>query len=510
MSVTTIRPDSTIADGTSTIGGGAGSRHAALSDDSTATYVDVTGGSFFASMTLGFPDPGLPAGAVPTAGIIRVAGAVTSTGTATLGSALALGPQVATTTVDFRSTGFATLQTVFAGGDLSQRAASFWRVQGTSGVNLRLREVYLDIYYVTKPTVVANAPNGTLENTNRPTVLWTPSYDELSAGQFGYEVKIFTSAQYSAGGFNPSTSTAYAQTPTTTGSPFGDAYSFGFPLGKVTSWVVNKSLPNGDYRAYVRTIGRTNGILQYSDWDFESFSVNVSPPDAPAVALTSEPSNLRVKIDVTPDNSPITTDGFVLERSVDGGATWEYMNWFSGGSPKTAYDYRAPSGVPVSYRAAAWNDTDTSGRLYSAYTTEAISPDLPWRIVHPTDPSLSLNLEDHPDVYLRSVPGYSVAARQTVEQPLNRSDVVVHQDTTGPDTGQIVFMVDGVEPQERVRALLNSDASSLLLAGRASDAWRDRWVVFGDRDVTRVVDQSWSGLHDVTLNWTEVTRAPGQ
>jgi hypothetical protein len=42
MSLTTLRPTSTAANGSSTIGGGAGSRHAALTDDSDSTNVDFT------------------------------------------------------------------------------------------------------------------------------------------------------------------------------------------------------------------------------------------------------------------------------------------------------------------------------------------------------------------------------------------------------------------------------------------------------------------------------------
>ena len=59
MSISTLRPSSTIANGSSSIGGGAGSRHAALNDDSDTTYVDVTGGSFFSPFSVGFTDPGL-------------------------------------------------------------------------------------------------------------------------------------------------------------------------------------------------------------------------------------------------------------------------------------------------------------------------------------------------------------------------------------------------------------------------------------------------------------------
>src|SRR5690242_6286437 len=85
MSSTTLRPTSTVTNGSSSIGGGAGSRHAALSDDSDTTYVDLTGNFLAGTSTVfGFSDPGLDPDAIVLSAVARVKAKVAS-GTSTVG-----------------------------------------------------------------------------------------------------------------------------------------------------------------------------------------------------------------------------------------------------------------------------------------------------------------------------------------------------------------------------------------------------------------------------------------
>src|SRR5436190_13801155 len=60
MTVAITRPDATASNGSTTIGGGAASRHAALNDNSDATYVDLPGP--YNPATIQMAEPVLPAG----------------------------------------------------------------------------------------------------------------------------------------------------------------------------------------------------------------------------------------------------------------------------------------------------------------------------------------------------------------------------------------------------------------------------------------------------------------
>lgn len=502
MSTTTLRPNATVANGTSTIGGGAASRHAALSDNSDTTYVDVAGNVLAnTAMSIGFAEPSLTAGSVILAGYLRIRAKAASGTSASSGQSLTLdgGDGAAANAVPVTGV-IQTATVLYAGGDGSDLIAAFWRV---GSVSVRLYEAYIDVRYVTPPTVTVGAPTGTLTETNRPTVSFTPTYDADSPGQYGYEVKVFDDATYGGGGFDPDTSTptAMAVRPESRSDNYSPSAPV-YPLGTATSWDVDESLPNDTYRAYVRVANLVGGEVQWSDWAYSGFIVNVTPPDPPAVVLTDQPSDLRIKVDVTPDNSPIATDGFIVQRSVDGGTTWELVEAVLSGSPSTIYSYRFQSGAEVSYRAAGWNDT-ASGRLYSAWTTATVTPTANWRIIHPTDPTLSFAIEDRPDSWMRSQPSISKPARVSFNQPLSRTDTVGTQDTPGPDSGQITFASKFAKLSD-LDTLLASGAPALLLAGRAQDGWRDRWVVFGDREDARIVDQSFVDLFDVTLAWTEV------
>jgi hypothetical protein len=269
----------------------------------------------------------------------------------------------------------------------------------------------------------------------------------------------------------------------------------------VTSFAIPEALPNDTYRAYVRVKDQH----QWSDWAYSQFTVSVTPPDPPTAVVTDQPAQGRVAIAVTPDNSPVATDGLLIERSLDGGDTWEAMR--SGeeatSSAHTFYDYEAPSGVEVTYRASGWNDTST-GRLYSSALVFTHTHEGNWWIKHPHRPSLNVAL------FMRGNATRSKAMRQAEHQAAGRSDVVIYQDTPGPDKGEITFMVEEFDGEEAdaLDAILDS-GSVLLLAGRAQDAWRDRWVVFGDRTTTRLEDKSFIGESDVSLSWTEVARPDG-
>lgn len=126
-------------------------------------------------------------------------------------------------------------------------------------------------------TTVISSPSGTVTNTTRPTINWSvtdPNNDGLGA----WAVKVFTDAQYLAAGFNPETST-----PTLSGS----GPSTFFPQWKATA-----ALPNGTYRAYMKTTSST--YLVTSPWAFSGFVMNVTVPPAPTLTAVADVAGARI------------------------------------------------------------------------------------------------------------------------------------------------------------------------------------------------------------------------
>lgn len=188
--------------------------------------------------------------------------------------------------------------------------------------NDKLQEVaavYVYVYYNVRPTVVVTDPveGSNLTLTNAPLIKWTYTDPDGDANH-NSRVKIFSAAQYGAVGFDPETSVATQ-----------DSGDLGVGL---VQWQSAALGDNGTYRAYVKV----KDHLQWSLWDYNQFTVNIVPPGspgsqqpgAPVLTATEEINSARVRLNVAEGTSP-TADSFVIERSEDGGATWEEMR----GSP---------------------------------------------------------------------------------------------------------------------------------------------------------------------------------
>ena len=96
---------------------------------------------------------------------------------------------------------------------------------------------YFEVTYVEKPVVSGVAPDGTISDTNQPVILWGTTLDADGGPQHAARIKIFTAAQYGAGGFDPALSAPTIDS--------GDIF------GTADSWTVSQILPDGTYRAYV-------------------------------------------------------------------------------------------------------------------------------------------------------------------------------------------------------------------------------------------------------------------
>jgi len=288
MTLVTLRPDSTV----SSSGLAAGNPHTALSDNSDGTTVGAAGGSAAtATMTLGTST--LPAGAVTKSltGRLKAKASSLTPGAHKMRLTKADG----TVLVDWYDQSW--------GSSLTTRSSSSVAWTGTQadvdGLRVWLHvnpkqanpysivaaEAYCDLRYVAQPTVTLDSAVVTLDSL---AVGWTYSQPDSDGGaQSQWMVRVFTSVQYGAGGFDGATSTALAE-----------ASGVG-----TTNTATITGLPDGTlYKVYVRAADVVNGAALWSAWVVSStFSVTTTRAEVLSVTPTATPATARVDLAVTRD-----------------------------------------------------------------------------------------------------------------------------------------------------------------------------------------------------------------
>lgn len=499
MTVVTTRPNSTISNAGWTVSGGVANAHTALSDDSSATAGVVSSGTASASVELGIALPSLPSGAKFVSASCRIKARNTGGGSfsplldtqlSVNGKVFAGQQQITwTTTTQYSAAGGVVDDSITAlEATMTRRASTAdWHT-------LLVTELEVVSVYATKPTVTVTAPTGTI-TANKPTVKWTPSLDSDGGAQTHYEIKVFTAATVAGGGFSAGSSAA--------------EYGSGIVSSAAKSKQIPQPLIDGGYSSYVRVAQTVNGVQHWSNWSGQAFTIDGPNPGNPTVTLTPEPTSGRVKIALasTPGQTGSSTNAYEVQRSIDGGTSWRQIRTVQGAgrtTGSTIYDYEAPLGSAVQYRAAA---IDTTTESYSGWTTASTTLNTTsWWLKHPTIPSLRVEL-----VFgrIRSVGGYQRDARQATFHPLGAKHAVVISDTPGPRTGQLVTRLDTVAEQDALAALFASASVVLVQAPAGDHGWVDRWCSFASHDVEKVIDHSWSTLTWDTLPWTEVARPTG-
>lgn len=162
------------------------------------------------------------------------------------------------------------------------------RVKGESAgggsTAARLYEYYVEVDIRTKPTISGVGPTGANPGTTRtPTATWTFTDPDGQQGQYGYRVKVFSEAQYLAGGFDPETSAA--------------TWDSGDTISASQNRQVGAPLADGAYRMYVKASKDFRGGHWFSDWSYSSFSISDTPavptsvtPASGATVTTSKPT----------------------------------------------------------------------------------------------------------------------------------------------------------------------------------------------------------------------------
>lgn len=301
MTVVRLAPNGTVSNtGTVT---GAASAHEALADDSDASYVTYPGAYY---SWLNLADLSLPTGAVVTAVTVFYRAEFTGTTSIPAATKVYAGSQSAS---DTRNVSAFVAEYVGANiyGGLSDADVDGATITIGSSFSLAgslvVYKAGLEVHYFVQPTVDVIAPTGTITS-NIPTVEWTPTFDpDALYGQYYKQIKIFSEAQYTAGGFDPSTSTATNDA----GTVYNSAGSHGF----------NDVLSNGNYRAYTR-VASYNQPDQWSAWNYEAFTVNAPLPGVPTLSATANNSTGSIRLSVNGTSGAATTDQFELQRTTEG------------------------------------------------------------------------------------------------------------------------------------------------------------------------------------------------
>lgn len=497
--VTTLRPNGTASAGPWTAS--ATTLHGDTSDNSDATYINLSPPG---SCVLDLSTFTVPAGAIIRSVTVRVrADTVFSFVSADLilgGSAAPMGSASTSGSFVTYTLGTSTVAPDGHAWTQSNISALQIRLNCTSGLGVNVREVYVDVAYNQAPTATVTAPTGTSTTNSRPPVAWTYS-DPEGDHQERYWVKVFSAAQYGAGGFNPETSTA--------------TWGSGQVLSSATSATPAK-LANGTYRAYVKVADVGSGG-RWGPWAFSGFVVNVaSPPAAPTLTATADTAHGRVTLDLTDGNGSLAgglTYTATVERSADGGDTWQQVRVAIGSSPPSydpipitsagrhytnLYDYEAPYGALL-YRAIEAADDGAGGELVGTYSSSAavtFAPIDTW-LLDPLDPSTRVILD--PQLPFK----YSRRIRASAVDVLGGPLPVARSDGSKGEMGELSVDTVGQDEHDALDLIVGS-GQTLLLRIPGGERGRYLFVTSNiDTVVVALVDSA-SGFRTSTFQWVEV------
>lgn len=233
----------------------------------------------------------------------------------------------------------------------------------------------------------------------------------------------------------------------------------------------DRAIANGTYKFYVRAIRRRANGASSADtigaWSTGyTLTQSVTLPTAPTVSATYDQTNDRVQVSVT----PVTTSGYTtptmdVERTIDGGTTWTTIRGGSDvagtfGSASTFYDYEAPRGVTLQYRANVTALYTSSGfyntSSYSTTATGSITADT-WNLKVPENAALN-----DIDVNVVNQPGEEVSEDLGVFRPLDRRYPVIVAGTLSGWDGDLNIITTTAAEWTALKAVIESQKVLLL------------------------------------------------
>ncbi len=507
MGVVTVRPSATVQQGAYTTIVGGGTAHGNLADGTEAgtadaTAIDITASGYDATrgLILDLPAFSVPANARITG--VRIRFRARDNSGYPFDSLLRARPRLLDASGSYYVEGVgvysnygATAMTYYVGAyetatpqGLEWTAADLVNLQvlvtastqffGSGG---RVAEVWVDVQYNEKPTIVTTSPaESAVLGTMFPTLGYTYSDadgDPLDA----VWIKFFNAATYGAGGFNPETASPVAQSGWVGSSNPG-------------AWMSTVALPNDTYRGYAKARHAFAGGYFETDWDFQQFSVSVTPPPVPSLAAVADTTLSKVTLTVTSGGGSPTTEGYDFEFLNELGV-WTAMRPPSvvGAGTQVNTDWEAPPQTARSYRARAYR---TSGgfRINSAWsgTASATLTVLRTRLLDPVALTAGIVVRLEGDTL-----GHESEEQTQVLYPLGRRNPVVLSGTIQGEVYNLTFVFPDEASYQAFEALRNTQRVLLLKSARN---WQ-RYIKFvGSRAVTQ--DRTTA---DIAPYWYTVT-----
>jgi hypothetical protein len=398
MTITTVRPNATAAgEALFTKAGGAATAATALADDSDATFISkATAVAGAASVLLDFGTTTI--GTAQRVKRVRMRARVdTPNDTGRLN--FYLGSRIENQNFFHSASpvrGEVAITTIVGPWQVSAPNGTDWNQASINGLRgkfteyndstnvAKIYEAYIDIDIATQPTVTVSNPTGTITTSAAPDVIWAFTDPDGETQSF-YEIKVYSAAQYGAGGFSPNTTIPIW------GSGEVGSTDNTAPIGKL--------LTTGTYRAYVRAAKSINGQPFWSPYAFSQFTLSFTPPTVPTLLASWSAPLGRATLTVTGASLPgsLVSQYYEVERSDDGGITYRQIRNGTDIIPNvsfvgTAQDYEAPRDRVVFYRARAIGVDSNSNEFPTAYSTAQqvlITNDATWWFKVVNDPTLN-------------------------------------------------------------------------------------------------------------------------
>jgi hypothetical protein len=502
MTAVSLTPNGTITAGT--IEGGAATSHGAVTDASDATAILLGGPCEWTLSTFT-----LPAGGVVKSANVSVRGRGSVSGwtlAATLRNAASQVVASYSIPLPLGTNGnvVATPAAITVSDQPTVDGLQLYlqnpNAAGGANYYLHVVEISVPLVYVVPPTVTVTAPTGSI-TTATTTVVWTYTGDvdaDASGVQQRYQMKVFTAAQYGAGGFDPATS-----------APF---YNSGEVTTSATSATVGPLLNTVTYKAYVRAAQNVNGARQWSAWAAgPAFTNNTDPPAVLTIAAAVSAS--AVQVTVTRDVAHTNWTHLNLERSVGDLLSWEpvrgALELATTGNTMVVPDYEMPEGVAVWYRARGIVKTGTAVTAQGAW--KVTSAAVTWTTTgcgeylrDPADPTTAMLIEVVVDDQTMAT-----EHRVGLLDVIGRASPVTVWDTPNLPTGMLPIVTrtyaDAVALNDLVRT-----APVLLWQGRRSWGHPQSWIVITGHTTTRAAtsDAAYADYREWELTYVEVDEPP--
>lgn len=503
MAVTTVVPNAT-ASGSSlyTITGGSASVHAALSDASDSTYIMKD------SAIVGSASAILDFGTTTISSSQRVKRvrlrARCSTPTSVGKINVYLGSRIDNANYFYSGLairGTNSSATTFTGPYFNSAPnGTAWDQESINGLRAKVEEykdstdigkiyeLYIDVDIAAQPTVTVSAPTGTITSSAAPDVTWAYA-DTDNETQAYYQIKVFSAAQYGAGGFSADTSTATSDS--------------GEIASEDQTAVIGDLLRPATYRAYVRVAKSINGAPFWSAWAYSQFTISYTAPTIPTMLVSWSDSLGRTSFTLTgAAPTGYSSQYFDIHRSDDAGVIYEGIRDGENLAPNgsyvaTAQDYEAPRDAVAYYRCRAVGVDSNSNEFPSDWGTVQqvlVTNDDTWWFKAVGDPTINKGS-------VRVLKELNVAVQEpnTVFRPLGATrPIVVAGPIQGEDGGYNIKTVTEDEWDD-IYPLVTYQGTILV---------QDP---FANQKYIRIIDRQWTAetqsgkiYRDINLRYVEV------